>query len=353
MPFQKVEYEFPETDVEEGSTDIEIEASDEIEIELLGKEKAQEVVEAPEPDIEVLNDVPEPDIEVVNDVPEKDRNRLPSTPPEEVTDEELEDYSDKVQKRIRHFSKGYHDERRAKETAERQSKELETLAQKLLNENNNLKDNLSKNKDVLMRQAKKAVENDFEKAKTAYRSAYEEGDSERLLNAQNALTKAEIATQRLDTLQNNNQALQTSENKVQTSIREPQNNATVPVDSRALQWQENNKWFGTVANEPETAFALGLHKQITEAEGVSADSDEYYDRLNSRMLSKFPELFGETNEQEVRVPKSRPDNVVAPATRSTAPRKIRLTQTQVALSKRLGLTPAQYAKQVALDMGKQ
>ena len=85
-------------------------------------------------------------------------------------------------------------------------------------------------------------------------------------------------------------------------------------------------------------------------EKVSAESDEYYEKLSSRMQAKFPELFEGTNEQEVSTPKSKPANVVAPATRSTAPKKIRLTQTQVALAKRLGLTPAQYAKQVALDM---
>ena len=349
MPFQKVEFEFPE-EQEEGGTEIEIEPAGSIEVDISGGSAVSEPVATPEPEPEPE---PEVELEVIDDVPEKDRNRLPSEPPEEVTEEELEDYSDKVQKRIRHFSKGYHDERRAKETAERQSKELETLAQKLLDENNNLKDNLSKNKEVLVRQAQQAVENDFEKAKAAYKSAYEDGDSDRLLAAQNALTKAEISTQRLNTLQNNNQAAQNAENNSETSVAKVQNNATVPVDSKALRWQENNKWFGTIENEPETAFALGLHKQITEAEGISADSDEYYDRLNSRMLSKFPELFGETNEQEVRVPKSKPDNVVAPATRSTAPKKIRLTQTQIALSKRLGLTPAQYAEQVAKDMRKQ
>jgi len=230
---------------------------------------------------------------------------------------------------------------------------LEGLAQKLLNENKELKSNLSKNKDILMRQAKRAVESDLDKAQSAYKNAYEEGDADRLLNAQQALTKAEISSQRLTTL-HNNQALQPSENEVQTSpetVRDAlPNNATVPVDPKAVEWQKGNKWFGSLQHEPETAFALGLHKQITEAEQIPADSDEYYEKLNSRMQTTFPELFEGTNEQEINTPKPKSGNVVAPATRSTAPKKIRLTQTQVALSKRLGLTPAQYAKQVAIDM---
>ena len=347
MPFQKVEFEFPDPDAVEEDTEIEIEPSSEIEVEIPGKEKpvVEEAVEL-EPELE-------PELEIVDDVPKKDRNRTPSEPPEDVTEEELENYSDKVRNRIRHFSKGYHDERRAKETAERQTQELETLAQRLLDENKELKGSLSKNKDVLYKQAERAVESDLANATREYKAAYEEGDADKLLKAQQALTKAEIASQRLSKL-SSEEALQPNQNTLQTS---PENvkdllpeSAKVQVDPRALDWQQKNKWFGSLEHEPETAFALGLHKQITEVEKVSAESDEYYEKLSSRMQAKFPELFEETNEQEVSTPKSKPANVVAPATRSTAPKKIRLTQTQVALAKRLGLTPAQYAKQVALDM---
>ena len=250
------------------------------------------------------------------------------------------------------FSKGYHDERRAKETAERQTRELETLAQKLLDENKELKSNLSKNKDVLYKQAERAVESDLANATREYKSAYEEGDADKLLKAQQALTKAEIASQRLSKL-SSEEALQPSENTLQTSPETVKDllpeSAKVQVDPRALEWQKKNKWFGSLEHEPETAFALGLHKQITEVE-------KYLPKAMNTMkvifsyASKVSELFEETNEREVSTPKSKPANVVAPATRSTAPKKIRLTQTQVSLSKRLGLTPAQYAKQLALDM---
>ena len=126
MPFQKVEFEFP--DEENEKTNIEVEPSDAIEIDISGKQP-----EKP-PKKEVTDD--EYEIEVVDDVPKSDRKRKPSAPPTEVTDEELEDYSEKVRNRIKHFSKGYHDERRAKEQATRERQELEKYAKTLIEENN-------------------------------------------------------------------------------------------------------------------------------------------------------------------------------------------------------------------------
>ena len=146
MPFQKVEYVFP--DDEETSTDIEIEDSSAIEIDLSGK---PQTAPEPEPTAEVEDDKDDYEVEVVDDTPKADRNRKPSEPPAEVTDEELEEYSDKVRNRIKHFSKGYHDERRAKETALRERQELERLAQQLVEENKNLKGTVSKNQEASLR----------------------------------------------------------------------------------------------------------------------------------------------------------------------------------------------------------
>ena len=340
MPFQKVEFEFPHDEVDELSTEIEIEPSSEIEVDLSGGGH----VLAPEPEVEPESEV-EPELEIIDDTPKKDRNRTASEPPEDVTDEELENYSEKVAKRIRHFSKGYHDERREKETAERQRDELERVVQQVLSENNNLKDTVSKNREVLLSQAKNGIEAELSQARFAYKRAHEEGDTENLLKAQERLTTASLKKDNLTKLEQ--ESLQGTESNVE-DVQQPVNRPA--PDPKAVAWKEQNGWFGNLKYEPETAFALGLHKQITEAERIPADSDEYYEKLNSRMQAKFPELFEGTNEQEINTPKPKSGNVVAPATRSTAPKKIRLTQTQVALSKRLGLTPAQYAKQVAIDM---
>ena len=119
----------------------------------------------------------------------------------------------------------------------------------------------------------------------------------------------------------------------------------VQIDEKTRTWQKDNPWFNT--DEEMTSFALGLHNKLVK-EGVDPQTDDYYERINTRMREVFPDNF--EDEPEVR---RRSNNVVAPATRSTAPKKIRLTQTQLTLAKRLGLTPEQYAKQVALDMRKQ
>ena len=120
----------------------------------------------------------------------------------------------------------------------------------------------------------------------------------------------------------------------------------VQIDEKTRVWQKENPWFNT--DEEMTSFALGLHNRLVK-EGVDPQTDDYYERINTRMREVFPENF--EDEPEVRQ-QQRSNNVVAPATRSTAPKKIRLTQTQLTLAKRLGLTPEQYAKQVALDMRK-
>ena len=190
MPFQKVQYTFP--DEEEKNEAIEVENSSAIEVDVSGETK-EEVKPAPEKEKEK-----EIEIEVVNDTPKADRNRKASEPPEDVTDEELEDYSEKVRKRIQHFSKGYHDERRAKETAFREKQELETFAQSLVDENKKLKGNVSKNQTAMLEQAKKGAVVELESAKKEYKQAYEAGDSDLLLAAQESLTAAKIKTDKLN-----------------------------------------------------------------------------------------------------------------------------------------------------------
>lgn len=170
MAIEKVEYSFPHENEEK---DIEIESSSAVEVDLNPKKEKKEVkVEVEEPKKE------EVEIEVVDDTPKADRNRKPSKPPEDVTDEELEQYSEKVRKRIQHFSKGYHDERRAKEASLRESKELERLTKRLMEENDKLKGDLNKNQEALLKQAQQSVDTELLNAKEAYKKAYEAGDTD-------------------------------------------------------------------------------------------------------------------------------------------------------------------------------
>jgi hypothetical protein len=336
MPFQKVEFEFPhDDDGNEKELKIEVEGSSAETIDVKGKKP-----EAPTPS-EADSSDDGFEIEVVDDTPKADRNRKPSDPPEDVTEEELADYSEKVRRRIQHFSKGYHDERREKERALREREELERLSQRLVEENKKLKESEYKSQTALLENAKKSAEAEINAAKRAYKRAYDAGDSDKVLAAQDRLSTAKIKADKLE------------------EFKLPQEEYTLPVDSpeqeyapqpvqideKTRTWQKENPWFNE--DEEMTSFALGLHNRLVK-EGVDPQTDDYYERINTRMREVFPENF--EDEPEVR---RRSNNVVAPATRSTAPKKIRLTQTQLTLAKRLGLTPEQYAKQVALDMRKQ
>jgi hypothetical protein len=285
-----------------------------------------------------------PEIEVVDDTPEEDRGRKPMTePPKEVTDEELAKYDEGVQKRIKHFTKGYHEERRAKESAEREKDEALRLAQAVLAENKKLKGSVNQNQAALLEQAKKVVSGEVETAKRMYREAYEAGDTDKLVEAQEALTQAKI---RADKVNNFRPApLQVDETPVQIA---QQPTKAAPVDDKLLAWQDENQWFGS--NKRMTAYALGLHEELV-SEGIPSGSDEYYKRINTDIRERFSDQFGAEESVDAK-PQRTKSNVVAPASRSTAPRKIVLTQTQVNLAKRLGVPLELYARKVAEEMRK-
>jgi hypothetical protein len=286
-----------------------------------------------------------PEIEVVDDTPEQDRNRKPMVePPKDVTDEELSKYDEGVQKRIKHFTKGYHEERRAKETAEREREEALRFAQTMAEENKKLKGSLHQGQSALLEQAKKVVASELLDAKRKYKEAYEAGDSEALVNAQEELTSVKMKADRVNNFKP--APLQDEENTVQP-VSQPRQ--TVPVDDKLLAWQDKNQWFGT--NKRMTAYALGLHEEL-EGEGIPAGSDEYYRRIDADMQERFSDQFGTDKPAEAPQSQRTKSNVVAPATRSTAPKKIVLTQTQVNLAKRLGVPLELYARKVAEEMRK-
>lgn len=330
MAVEKVEFSFPEPDSE---FQIEVEGN-----------KAEFMNKEPEVVVEKKQVKQDEDLEIniVDDTPAKDRNRKASEPPEEVTDEELEQYSERVKKRIQHFSKGYHDERRAKEQALRERQELEAYAQKLVEENKSLKGNFGKAQEAMLEQAKRVANTEFEQAKVKYKEAYESGDADKVLEAQEELTSARFKVEKVNNFKP--APLQEEETSVQTQTTAPQ----ASHDEKAESWRQENAWFGS--DEEMTAFALGLHQKLVKS-GIDPRSDEYYERINSRMRQVFPDSFEEAEEQETRQVRS--SNVVAPATRSVAPKKITLTKTQVALAKKLGVPLTEYAKQVAEEMRKQ
>ena len=345
MPRQNVEFEFPDPDKDESSQEVEVDIVEEdapLEVEgAVGREdmkSAKDTIKAGEVEIEIEDDTPE-----------ADRGRKASPPPEEVTNEELENYSEKVKTRIKHFSKGYHDERRAKEEAQREREALEAYAKNLIAENNKLKGSVDQSHNTLIESAKKQVAGEMALAQRQYREAYESGEPDKVLEAQTALNTAQIRLEKVNGLKPKQiQTLQPEETPVEQAPTAPQ--PQVQRDEKADSWRDDNPWFGS--DDEMTAFALGLHNKLTK-DGVDPQSDTYYEKINSRMRQVFPDQFDDGIEDEPEGTKRKSSNVVAPASRSTGPKKIRLTQSQVAIAKKLGVPLETYAKQAAELMRKQ
>ena len=346
MPMEKVTFEFPDPD-RDTSKDIKMKDDGSAEIVIEGRRDPFENVpdkdDKPASKAKAKDEDDDIDIEVIDDTPKKDRGKKPSTPPDELTDEELENYSEKVKKRLQHFSKGYHDQRRAAEQAAREKTELEAMAARLVEENKKLKGTVGQNQQAMLEQAKKMAERELEEAKSKFKAAYDAGESDAVVAAQDELTPAKLKAERVNNIKL--PTLQETESEVQTQSIAP------AVDERATKWQQDNSWFGS--DDEMTSFALGLHQKLVK-QGINPRSDEYYEKINSRMRQVFPDAFDDIEDDEPEDTKPRrKTNVVAPATRSTAPKKIVLTQTQVALAKRLGVPLEEYAKQVAMEMRKQ
>ena len=347
MAFEKVEYKFPD---EEEDKKIEVESSSAVEIDISGKATKDEYAKAKDKVEDTAdNNTSEVDIEVVDDTPKADRGRKASEPPAEVTESELEEYSDKVKNRIKHFSKGYHDERREKEKAIREAQELEKLTKQLVEENKQLKSTTVKNQTAMLDQAKKSAEKELESAKAAYKVAYEAGEADAVVEAQESITAAKIKSDKLNNFKL--PTLQEDETPVETKGETTTTPAPV-VDKRANEWAKANTWFGT--DDEMTSYVLGLHSKLVKTNGQEyTQTNEYYETIDSRMRKVFPENFEDTEtEVETETEKPKLNNVVAPATRSTAPKKVRLTQTQVTLANRLGVPLELYAKKVAEEMRK-
>jgi hypothetical protein len=287
----------------------------------------------------------EVEVEVVDDTPPEDRGRepLPKEIVKELEEDDLGEYSDKVKKRLSQMKKVWHDERREKDRATREREEALRFAQSKEEENRQLKQRLSNGERMFTEEITKSTTVEVATAKEKLRQAYEAGDAELITDAQEALTDAKL---KLKDFQRFQPSLQDNGNSVQTrteQVRSPQ-----PVaDPKAEAWRQRNTWFG--ADEEMTALALGLHEKLVRS-GVDPTSEDYYRRVDETMRKRFPENFEEEPTQTTEpVDKPTPRKaaqVVAPATRSTAPTKVRLTQTQMALAKRMNISPEAYAKEV-------
>ena len=279
-----------------------------------------------EENLDISNEI---EIEIEDDTPVEDRGRepLPKDLVNELEADELEDYSDKVKTRLKQMKKVWHDERREKEQAERERQEALTLAQRVLEENKQLKAKVSGTETALVSKYKESAQRQFADAKQEYKDAFESGDSERLVEAQQKMSSAK-------------EILDKTERYKPTPVQEEEivvNSVPSKLESKTAAWQERNPWFGS--DKLMTALALGLHEDLLEKNGQSYNNtDEYWRDIDKTMRDRFPERFKRDKEL-------RQTTVVAPATRSMAPKKVTLTKSQLNIVKRLGVTPEQYARE--------
>jgi hypothetical protein len=298
-------------------------------------------------------------LEIEDDTPPEDRGRKPAaTPPEDPTDDELASYDEKVQARIKKFTRGYHDERRAKETAERERQAAEDFARQVFEENKRLQQQLSTGSKAYIETSKGAAQGELDAAKKRYRDAYEAGNADELVAAQEEIAKATLKIDKAEGLRPIE--IEDREFKPATQPAEPK------VSPKTKRWLENNSdWFGS--DDEMTMAAMGLDKRLQREYGADyIGTDDYFKRIDSTMRKRFPEYFDTQSQEEddEPPPRRRAEPVeedepprraqkpsaspVAPASRSTPPNRIKLKTSQVALARKLGITPEQYAKQVAL-----
>ena len=283
-------------------------------------------------------------VEEEDDTPIEDRNRdpLPQKVVDEIENDTLEDYSERVKQRMAQLKKVWHDERRAKEAAEREKEEAVRFARNVSGENNNLKQTLSVGEEEYIKALQDSSKHEMEVAKRNYSDAYETGETDLIVEAQTQMNEAQYKLNRAESLKpkySKQKALQDNEKGVKNELQ-----PRVPVpDARAQEWQAKNNWFGK--DEEMTSLALGLHEKLVRS-GIDPSSDVYYRRIDETMQKRFPENFGDSTLEQDKPSQRKPSTVVAPATRTTAPKKIRLSKTQVALAKKLKLTPEQYAREM-------
>jgi hypothetical protein len=282
------------------------------------------------------------EIELIDDTPPEDRGRKPlDREVNDPTDDEIENYSDNVKKRIKELTHARHDERRRADQIAREREELERVAQQLINENKQLKQYVNNGSKEYASTLKNSAEQSLEMARRNLKAAQESFDTDAIIAAQEALTDAKMRLAAANNFRPT--SLQVDQTLVQ---RQPQAPQQVQPDEKSLRWQAKNQWFGAQGFEEVTSYALGLHQKLVNS-GVNPQSDEYFNAIDTRIKNTFPDMFGGTPARNNAEPTSRKTaSVVAPATRSTGKKSIQLTLTQQALAKKFGLSNQQYAKEV-------
>ena len=294
------------------------------------------------------------EVEIEDDTPPEDRGRKPMKEPvEDPTDDELASYDEKVQARIKKFTRGYHDERRAKEEALRERQAAEAFAKQVLEENKRLQKQLADGSQEYIATSKSAAETELAAAKQAYKQAYEAGDADALAEAQANIARAALKAEKAQGMK----PIEVEEKQWEPP-QQQQQQAPTP---RVQKWLDRNSdWFGV--DEEMTMAAMGIDKRLQKEYGAGyVGTKEYFKTIDKTMRKRFPERFEDEQSDEDSTPQnqyepdeepaprraSKPAVVVAPAARSTSPNRIRVKASEAAIARRLGVSVEEYARQKA------
>jgi len=304
-----------------------------------------------EQDKDLPEDTLDIELEIEDDTPEKDKGKEPI--PKEMVDkfdaaDDEDELDEKAQAlRLKQYKKVYHDERRAKEAAFREQKEAVELAKRVMEENKKLRAQYSAGEKTYIETVQSQADLQVQVAQRAYKEALESGDPDRIVAAQTELNDAGYKVQKAKDFRPS--TLQAEENDVQMQQVEQQR---PKIDPKTQSWLEQNPWYGT--KKAMSSYAVGIHEELLDEYGQTVvGTDQYFRRIDRTMREKFPEYFdtledkAEPNEEVQKpAPKAKPSTVVAPATRSTASKQVKLKTSQQAIAKKLGLTPEQYAREL-------
>jgi myosin heavy subunit len=226
------------------------------------------------------------EIIVEDDTPPEDRGQtpMPKKIVEELEQDELEEFTGKAKEKLSQLKKVWNDERRAKEAASKEAEEASRIAQQLLSENQKLKTKLSAGEQNLINKYKENISYEIEKAKSAYKEAYDSGDSDRLVEAQEKLTTVQMEAKQIERYQPeySEDALQNSETQVQIP-QQPQR-----LEPKTQSWLDKNSWYGV--DDDMSFLAMGIHRRL-EREGVAVGSEHYFGVIDKEMRQRFPEKF--------------------------------------------------------------
>ncbi len=256
-------------------------------------------------------------------------------PAAESGDDELDSYSNKVQARIKKLTERYRKEERDREEAVR-------LAQQLLQENENLKNRVQNLDKGYLSEYGTRIDAQVETAKRLYKEAYDAGDTDKMFEAQEALSKMSIEQERLRIAKQRSEQVsdQAPVAQQQAPVQQPIAPPAPKPDPKAQSWAEKNDWFGS--DEVMTYAAFGIHRKLVEEEGFDPASEEYYTEVDRRMRSEFPNKFQAKKSSGAQVA-----SAGASASRSTAKtgrRSVKLSPSQIAMAKRLNVPLEEYAK---------